>query len=89
MDLQSLVIINKIIKSELYIYRRDINGVWLPNRRLGACGAVDTEGNGNSVAISNDYILTSSTSEKVYFYDGNNGLSECSSVIVITSIYRF
>ena len=61
-----------------YIYKRDINGVWLFSQTLGVSGSVPVERNGWSVAIWNDYILTGTARGKVYFYDGTNGLCEYS-----------
>ena len=41
MDMQSLVLLTKIIQLEAtYIYRRDINGVWLFSQKLEVSGDV-------------------------------------------------
>ena len=44
---------------------------------LRVSGAVLEVRYGESVAISNGYIFTGTRTNKVYFYDGNNGSCEC------------
>ena len=55
----------------IYIYRRDINGIWLFSQKLRIPGAMTGDENGIFVTISNNYILTRGrSSNKIYFYNG-------------------